>query len=354
MNQTAEIYQSGNQFQNRIYRKMAEYLNLKGVIEFGRAKKNGALYRHLLPSDSTYENFLFDNEIYLATKTRFQKGKAGDWHRAKTNTAASQPCCFNLFVPLQQDLELASRLFSSLMEAAVVVSHVEIEFTPNCRDLHNLPGYEVGLKQDESIGDQGTNQGTDADVAVFYTASGKKGIILIEFKYIESEFSMCTSFRKKPKELMRCSNAGYFKSMIEDELMINGACACGYLKYKNWQLSKYSDILDIDKIRDMPRCPFRFSLNQLWRNLLMAEAVKRARNLDECQFWVISPAENTKLWDNHNEKVEDSFRNILTKSGLRQFMSYNLHDVVNELENIHLSSVQQKWAISFREKYLSF
>jgi hypothetical protein len=142
----------------------------------------------LHPEDSAL-NFLAP-AIADAVAARFDSHKAGDRARAETNTVASQPCCFNLFVPLAQDLLLASAVFSALVGAPVVLDHIEIEFTPN--RLVELLGYELG-DRDESLGDQNGSGGTDADVAVFYRAGAERGVLLIEFKYIEAEFSTCGS-----------------------------------------------------------------------------------------------------------------------------------------------------------------
>ena len=83
-----------------------------------------------------------------------------------------------------------------------------------------------------------------------------------------------------------------------------------------------------------------------------AETVKKARSLDDCHFWVLEPGDNTKLWNNHEEDVEDELRNILTDTGQRKFRKLQLEDFVNRVENAGLSAAQQKWLASFREKYL--
>ena len=348
----AKVYQTGNSFQKLVYRKMADYLDAKGITHFSMSQ-GGKLYRHLLPSDCTVENFLFNQNIYDAAKNRFDEKKAGDWKRAISNTASSQPCCFNLFVPLQQDLNLASKLLTALSGNPLVVHYIEIEFTPDKLPLENLPDFRVRPDDSkESIGDQGNMQGTDADIAVFYSHGNLKGVILCEFKYIEDEFSQCTSWKNKSKDIMRCSNPDFYKHMMEEEMKIGGSLACGYLKYENWSLTIDSEYFDINEIRSLPGCPFRHSLNQLWRNFLLAEKVKNARGLDECQFWVISPKENKTLWNNHKENVVSAFRTTLSKSGNDHFKKFYLEDVCEVLNSCDLSDYQRKWMSAFTEKYL--
>jgi len=352
MKRKAEIYQEGNPFQKQAYKQMSDHLIQKGFTQFGASSK-GNLYCHLLPPESTVENFLFDEGIYTAAATRFEDHKAGDWDRARLNTAASQPCCFNLFVPLQQDLALAGRLFSPIMGISVAIDHIEIEFTPNTPRLDLLPGFE--RQADESIGDQASdpkqNQGTDADIAVFYRSNGTKGVILIEFKYIEEEFNLCGSYKIKAKNDMLCTSPDFYLHMIEEQHRVKGRMACGYLKYNNWPLTQSSELMDITKIRALQACPFRFSLNQLWRNILLAESVKKARDLDDCHFWVLAPDGNDKLWDNHKEDVEERLRSILTSKGQEKFRKLTLEAVVDHLTELDPSPTQQNWLAAFQKKY---
>ena len=114
-------------------------------------------------------NFLNEPSILSEVEKRFEHHKAGDLNRVLTNTLSSQACCFNLFVPLKLDLLLASQLFSILLGKVINIEHIEIEFTP--KQINSLKDFELIV--DESIGDQSTLGGTDADVAVFYKSEDK-------------------------------------------------------------------------------------------------------------------------------------------------------------------------------------
>ncbi len=153
---------------------------------------NGNAYYHLVDVDEASDplqkayNLMGDKQILAEVEQRFQT-KAGDKDRVLTNTVASQPCCFNLFAPLKREDNkvLTNALFSHLLEKSVMVEDIVIEFTPVA---------------EESLGDQSGVGGTDADVAVFYTDEKQKsGVILIEFKYIEGAFSVCSSFKTKER-----------------------------------------------------------------------------------------------------------------------------------------------------------
>ena len=201
MTKEALIYQTGNPWQKKVYRTMAKMLESNPEItSFGKSQ-NGNEYKHLLTKEQSKFNFI-TKEIHTATIERFDNHKAGDLHRILTNTAASQPYCFNLIIYLQQHPDLANILFSNLIGKQVRVCHLEPEFTPNMCD--NIVGFE--RFGDESIGDQNIKLGigTDSDIAVFYKYENeKKGVLLMEFKFIEHEFSVCTSYAGSKKEKER-------------------------------------------------------------------------------------------------------------------------------------------------------
>jgi hypothetical protein len=345
----AEIYNSGNSWQRNRYKYMSELNKGSGIQEYGHAIGGTTRYFHLISEKEKLHNFLNDRSILEEVEKRFKDHKAGDKHRVLTNTVASQPCCFNLFVPIKNNLEVASRIISKLLNKNVTVNHIEIEFTPNT--CTNLAGFE--LSGDESLGDQANKSGTDADVAIFYSYGTKKGLILIEFKYIESEFSQCGSFKAIGKNsISRCTSSGYYDEVITQRLSrINGKSFCGYLRYNNWKLTSESKVFDLEKIKNCNCCPFRFSGQQLWRNMLLAENVANQRNLDEFHFWVLSPVENKMLW-NGKEEVEAVFRSILTPLGNSRFRRLDLdNDFFNLLKPL-INDDMKEWARKFEERYL--
>jgi hypothetical protein len=341
-------YQKGNEWQRNRYRFMSEYNRRMGIREFSAAPGGEQPYYHLLLKKDAIRNFLSEADIIKSAEERFSDHKAGDLNRVLVNTVASQTCCFNLFVPLQKDYNIASQLFTKLLDKKVNVTEIVIEFTPETN----------GIYGDESIGDQSQKGGTDADVAVFYTADGKSGAILIEFKYIENEFSVCGSYNSKSKKEIRkiCDRTGFYDALIEPNLLSKqGKFKCGYLKYNNWNLTLDSDVFDNKKIKDNEECPFRFSGQQLWRNLLLAENVAKKRNLDEFAFWVLSPAENTFLWKEDNgTDVEADLRKVLTPSGNSLFRRFELDiDFFQVLKPLINSDWMNNWANKFEERYLS-
>jgi len=358
MNIEAEIYQTGNPWEKKVYRHMADFLQSKGVQKFG-ATSVGNHYKHWLTKEEAILNFITP-DIHKASLARFHNHKAGDLKRILTNTAASQPFCFNLIIFLQQHSALADKLFSNLIDKQVKVIHLEPEFTPN--ECNSVIGFE--RTRDESIGDQGNKRGTDSDIAVFYTYdNGKKGLLLIEFKFIEPEFSVCSSYagsKKKrdetPDETQQrikrnqdrqgiCSSNNFYLKMVEAKNSL-----CGYNKYFNWDLTSKSKVIDVEKVKSMSACPFCLGLNQLWRNMILAEQVALSRHCDEFGFWVFSPIENDKyLWK--NGATEKQFREILTQQGNDHFKKVHLENIIDKLHNIVSDEQENFWLTNMEKKY---
>ncbi len=340
----ATVYNNGNPWQKKVYKSMAKFLESKYKIkEFGKSSK-GKSYKHLLSIEQARYNFITEN-IFEVTKSRFEKHKAGDKNRIMTNTAASQPYCFNLVIFLNQNKELANNLFSDLMGKKINIIHIEPEFTPNlCNDIK---GFKATT--DESIGDQNLKLGigTDSDIALFYEyENNKKGILLVEYKFIEAEFSICTSFKKKKRIREICNSENFFKEMVVDKSNL-----CGYNKYYNWNLTMKSTVINGERIKYINACPFRFGLNQLWRNMLLAERVSLSRNCNEFGFWIFSPFENYKyLWK--NGKIENEFREILTAKGNNCFKSIYLELIFEKLKKYVTSEDEKIWLKRMGEKYI--
>lgn len=347
---SAAVYRKGNAWQRDRYAFMAAYLDRRGIRRFG-VSRGGNAYRHLLTEDDAIHNFLGDESVLAAVRSRFASHKAGDLHRALTNTTASTPFCFNMFVPLQRDVALASWLVSTWLGKTVEVVHIEIEFTPNHCDA--VLGFERQL--DESLGDQSGSVGTDADVAIFYRYdAGKRGVVLVETKYIEDGFSICMSYADKPQIRSVCDGREFYDRLVAPHLLSQGLRPdCGYARYANWSLTAASNAIDGHAVATGPACPFSGSAQQLWRNVLLAERVAVARALDEFHFWVLSPHENTFLWEEAGHDVESRFRAVLTQLGDRAFRRLDLRRDFVEPISERVRGDQAAWILGLRDRYVA-
>jgi hypothetical protein len=246
------------------------------------------------------------------------------------------------------------------MGKAVEVQHIELEFTPNQMQVQPFSegitaSDTLTTEQDESIGDQSTYGGTDADLAVFYNyEAGKKGVLLMEFKFIEAEFSVCSSYKNKQEVRGYCSTPDYYRELIVNQQTDSKQqLLCGYTRYKNWELTKGSDLFSESVIEKSSACPFRNGLNQLWRNMLLVERVAQVRECVEFGFWVLSPRENDEyLWKQKGDDVEQLFRTVLTKKGNARFRKLHLEEVYIILETQLKTEEDKLWLNGLKEKYV--
>ncbi len=301
-------------------------------------------------------NFLHP-DIHEKLLERFASHKAGNLERALTNTVASQTCCFNLLAPLVDDLHLASAAFSRMLESEISVEHIELEFTPNM--VTDLTGF-ARTRDDESLGDQSGHAGTDADVAVFFrTTDDSKGVVLIEFKYREHEFSTCGAVKKRKAEERKrirsiCRSPQFITELVEGQQRSEGSYDCAYLKYRNWEMTRSSAVLDYAKLRSLAGCPFEGSKQQLWRNMLLAERIAWARELDDFAFWVLSPRDNEALWRERAADVRSEFEALLYPEQRRRFRHVTMESFLAaiELELPDEDPRREWWLAAFKQRYL--
>jgi hypothetical protein len=204
MNSKAMIYEKGNLWQKKVYR-LAEFPEGRGITSLGEFI-NGNSYKNLLTEEQSEYNFI-TTKIHKAVLDRFDHHKAGDKKRIFASSAASQPYCFNLVIYPEQHLYLAYQLFSNLLDKPVKVQHIEPEFTLNhCK----AEGFKSVI-ENESIDDPAN------DIDKFYTnEKDKKGILLIEFKFNEAEFSNCSTFKNSNK-IREVSKSVYYRKLIESD-----------------------------------------------------------------------------------------------------------------------------------------
>jgi hypothetical protein len=188
---------------------------------------------------------------------------------------------------------------------------------------------------------------------VFFSEAGRRKVLLIETKLIEAGFSTCGSFDKKPACKTACVLPDFYERLVTGRALDEKRRAlCGYTAYENWALTSASRALDGKAIRSSPACPFRFSAQQLWRNMLLAEKVCEARKLDDFAFWVLSPRDNVVLWQESTTDVEAEFRRVLTPFGNERFRRVTMEDVFTLLERLTLGTSLERWVAALTEKYV--
>ncbi len=219
---------------------------------------------------------------------RRSKGKVFGRPRIFSNLLSSQPLFFNLFGELAEDLDLASSVLGDLTAGGVRrVLAVEFEHSPGRGD----PTY--------------TGDRSAFDVFIPYEpARGGRGFIGIEVKYHEGLGDEEAAHRER-----------YDEVAVEMGAFLRA------------------------RLPDLKRRP----LEQIWRDHLLAGALKSVDGYEEGTFVFLYPEGNS----NCAEAVE-AYRGCLADAST--FDAWTLESLVSSLER----SSRATWIDAFRRRYLDF
>jgi len=171
-----------------------------------------------------------------------QKGSLIQPGRMYGNLLSSQPMAFNLFVPLQQNLDVATSVFAKMLPGRCArVTKIAFEYSPGRGDLRY------------------THDGSAFDVCVWFeTPQGKPGFVGIEVKYHENLNEDADDHRPRYDE-------------------VGEAMGCF-----------------VSESREQLRCK---PLQQIWRDHLLAGAYRMVDGFADGLFVYLSPARNTACND---------------------------------------------------------
>jgi hypothetical protein len=122
----------------------------------------------------TLVNFMSDDVRQVVREMldggRRQKGSLIQPGRMYGNLLSSQPMAFNLFIPMQRDLDLATSVFTKMLPGRCArVTKIAVEYSPGRGDRRY------------------THDGSAFDVCVWFdTPHGQPGFVGIELKYHEN------------------------------------------------------------------------------------------------------------------------------------------------------------------------
>lgn len=298
------------------YRTQVLQLDSCGEYPHRLSKQDAADGWNFLPS--------LRRQILSAVQQRADMGKGVEWDRTTENMLASQPMCFNLFVPLNLDKPLASRLLSSLLgESITLAQDIQIEYTP----------------PNSIFGDQAGTSGVDCDALLRYrNAKGEPALLVVETKYVEEKFSRC-GFR----------NPAHPNPCPTDVRLNDDFSACRYqsLKhYQYWEVAKESGQFRMDLVENQP-CPFG-DLWQLWVNMALAYGIAKLEGVQDYRYAVVCPKQNTKL--SGDGRVFQQFQSCLVHPD--QFKVIYLEDIAQELNAIAPDFSNPPWIGEFIQRYV--
>jgi hypothetical protein len=318
------VYTRGNSFRARAEADQRRFRAHVLKIESGK-------YGHWLTEEDGNRGMNFYGDVFDAMLTRFAQGKAGDITRAKTNMLASQAMCFNIFANLQdkEGLAVATIALRKLVPTIRAVRRIHLEYTP----------------PNEVLGDQSGLGGVDCDVLVEYDCASGSGLLAIETKFVEEEFSTC-KFRQ------RAAKGGHRLDVCQP-----GTCprpefvGCLYHAkkgYRYWQRSLECRTLKQAVLRGERPCPFSDGQWQLWVNHTLVHTEAKRRGATEAIFAVCAPGGNAELLK--AGKTIDGFRAVLNKPSTMRLIT--LEKLFNALDDACKQFPQRRvWVAYLKLRY---
>lgn len=218
------------------------------------------------------------------------------------NMLRSEHIPYNLFIPMEEDLNGAAFLFNELIGGGVLrVTHIYIEFA----------GYaDKGRYLDD---------GTSFDAFVEYEgADGGRGGIGIEVKYTERGYPVGV------KEKCDIEDAMGRYSRITRE--------CGYYK-------EGLDILMFVKAHH---------IRQIWRNHILGYAMIRNGDIRRFHHVHLYPQGNAHF----HEYALPAYRKLLTEKGRASFVGLTYEELFAALSKYFTSAQQREWISYLYRRYI--
>lgn len=267
------------------------------------------------------------------TKARAKQGKGINEARTLVNMLSSQAMCFNIFGNLrtEEGLGIAAKALRRFLPTIQKVKNINIEYTPS----------------NAVFADQSGRGGVDCDVLVEYdTTNGGGGLVSIETKFVEEEFSTC-AFRKRASKaktgLATCPEGTYHQQDFR------GCLYASKKGYRYWDQSLRLGTLKPELLRGGSPCPFGGGLWQLWVNHTLVHAEAHERHLKEATFAVCAPRGNDALLK--GGEAITAFRNLLTLPS--SMLLITLEDLVVALESsVGPDRFWPNWIAYLRQRYL--
>ncbi len=304
--------------------------------------------KHGLYKNREYKHILADSDLDLNYLPSIRKDVIESLVDVKRHVYfdhlnSSQAACLNLFVPLSLDKNLSNQVFVDLIPGFKELLSIKFEYS-------DLKDY---LNERKGRIDNKRNIGTDSDIAIFYlNFENEKCLCLLEHKLIEKEFTNCNAIKSK-------NNHNKDKCYNFKQIWLN-TDYCYYQsgkKYNYWNLTKYSITFFDTSLLSAHEgiCPFKGSMQQLWRNMLMAQAIVNdpENPVQNAYFGVVYHQENEKLFKTKktfvSDNAADEFKHILSEK--EKFFLITIQQILEEIKK--KTSIVPTWVEEYEEKYIN-
>ncbi len=261
------------------------------VGEHGGKKRGN--YLPMPWAEETLSNYLSEaikTVVFREVVNNSIKGKQYTKPRIFDNLLSSQPLCFNLFAELQQNLELATEVFTQLSPDRILkITSIKFEHSPGRGDLKY------------------TGDSSAFDVYVeFLNKTEERGFVGIEVKYHEN-------LKVKPAKM----------------------------KDRYFEVASEMNCFRDDCLNKLQISP----LEQIWRDHLLSGSLLNSEGdgFKDGFFVFLSPKENP-----HCQEAVEEYRKCLTDDST--FLSWTLEDVTEAIKR----NTEDSWIDELIDRYLTF
>jgi hypothetical protein len=333
------------EFQEALYTHLVDWKRTHLTKEAGTYR--GQAYDTILP-DNLNEDITHNLKngrypIYQPIVKRLLEHKEKlpfKFHQYIGHMTSSQMACFNLFLPLFQDPEIAARVLHVVKPDLQAIATDHFHGFGYRLEFWDGQGKEKGLLQDHSLA-----AGTDADIAIAYLDINKKlNLWLIEHKLSEQGFSPCKAHNSRGRTAQHdCTSIA--KLLKKPEL-------CYYDSgrgYHYWKIMlQHQEVFSPEELLKYSACPFKNGLNQLWRNQLLGLAVEQehiAAKLPyhKVYFSVVHHPKNTAI----TKTIQEYQRLIRNNERFFSFTSDCIINVASKIQDVDI----QKWTTWYKDLY---
>jgi len=279
-----------NTFEQKVIKKQVAYKRSRWPkLPDGQSSKHpNHTYPHILPS--TERLAFFDG--FADEVLKYMNINHIAIHTEALNLKSSQVACLNFLFPFRLNYQFAAKVLRNLFPNMTAVTGIEFEYTGQDEKKRKDQPCTAWLGEPHS-GKRGQNR-TSIDAAIFWTDDTEKAhISLIEWKYTEKNFGLCSAFNDATAQVEAdCLALNVLDENPEANCLLAGEGSHYGRHY--WDHMEESGIR-LARLAKVQGCPFRGPFYQLMRQFLVAQFLRDQPTKEEVEVIAIEFAENQAL-----------------------------------------------------------
>lgn len=316
-----------------------------GLGDGNFAKRPQHTYPHILPAGNVKKAF---HEPIADKVFQYLQEEEIALHTEALNLKSSQVACFNFLFPLRLNLPLATRVLQPLLPGLDAVTGIEFEYTG--------PIGATRWLGEPSSGKRGQNR-TSIDAAIFWQDEKHfKHASLIEWKYTEHNFGVCSAFTNGNKdEKAKCEslNVAQITGPANWCLLTSGK---RHRSRRYWEHVEAAGI-SLQAYANVPGCPFQGPLYQLMRQYLLGTFLALSKIVDQFEIISMDFAGNASLHQvspHLAPMIQQNARDIIgiwntSLCGQNKMRHITVEAFMEHVD--HAGMIDENWRQYIRERY---